>query len=93
MRIHTRIHKHEHEHTHTHTRPPQVGSQPVQDSQAQKIVATGELLTSVRRYWSNSFTDRAKQDSINLFLGRLSPLLLLPLLLPPLLLLLLASIS
>lgn len=29
-----------------------------------------ELLTSVRRYYSNAFTDRAKQDAMNLFLGR-----------------------
>ena len=28
-----------------------------------------EVLTSVRRYYSNSFTDHLKQDSINLFLG------------------------
>jgi hypothetical protein len=28
-----------------------------------------ELLTSIRRYYSNAFTDRAKQDAINLFLG------------------------
>lgn len=28
-----------------------------------------ELLTSVRRYYSNAFTDRAKQDAMNLFLG------------------------
>lgn len=29
----------------------------------------GELLTSVKRYYSNSFTDRLKQDAMNLFLG------------------------
>ena len=28
-----------------------------------------ELLTSVQRYYSNSFTDRTKQDAINIFLG------------------------
>lgn len=34
---------------------------------------TSELLTSIRRYYSNSFTDRAKQDAINLFLGCFVP--------------------
>jgi hypothetical protein len=29
----------------------------------------GELLTSIKRYYSNSFTDNAKQDAMNLFLG------------------------
>lgn len=33
-----------------------------------------ELLTSIRRYYSNSFTDRAKQDAINLFLGYYVPI-------------------
>ena len=28
-----------------------------------------ELLTSIRRYYSNAFTDRLKQDAMNLFLG------------------------
>ena len=32
-----------------------------------------ELLTSIRRYYSNAFTDRLKQDSINLFLGYYLP--------------------
>ncbi|CAM9094825.1 unnamed protein product [Laminaria digitata] len=32
-----------------------------------------ELLTSIRRYYSNAFTDRAKQDAINLFLGYFVP--------------------
>jgi hypothetical protein len=32
-----------------------------------------ELLTSIRRYYSNSFTDRLKQDAINLFLGNFRP--------------------
>ena len=32
-----------------------------------------ELLTSIRRYYSNAFTDRLKQDSINLFLGYYIP--------------------
>lgn len=32
-----------------------------------------ELLTSIRRYYSNAFTDRLKQDSINVFLGTFVP--------------------
>uniref|UniRef100_K3X291 SAC domain-containing protein n=1 Tax=Globisporangium ultimum (strain ATCC 200006 / CBS 805.95 / DAOM BR144) TaxID=431595 RepID=K3X291_GLOUD len=32
-----------------------------------------ELLTSIRRYYSNSFTDMAKQDAINIFLGHYVP--------------------
>ncbi|KDO21375.1 hypothetical protein SPRG_13688 [Saprolegnia parasitica CBS 223.65] len=32
-----------------------------------------ELLTSIRRYYSNAFTDMAKQDAINLFLGNFVP--------------------
>ena len=32
-----------------------------------------ELLTSIRRYYSNAFTDRLKQDSMNLFLGYYLP--------------------
>ncbi|CAM9112844.1 unnamed protein product [Choristocarpus tenellus] len=32
-----------------------------------------ELLTSIRRYYSNAFTDRLKQDAINLFLGYFTP--------------------
>ena len=28
-----------------------------------------ELLTSIRRYYSNAFADRLKQDAMNLFLG------------------------
>jgi hypothetical protein len=32
-----------------------------------------ELLTSIRRYYSNSFTDMAKQDAINIFLGHFVP--------------------
>jgi len=32
-----------------------------------------EMLTSIQRYYSNSFTDFAKQDAINLFLGRFVP--------------------
>lgn len=34
---------------------------------------TSELITSVKRYYSNAFTDRLKQDAINLFLGVYSP--------------------
>lgn len=44
------------------------------ESPIDSLVATQrELLTSVRRYYSNSFTDRAKQDAINLFLGSFRP--------------------
>eukprot|EP00632_Arachnochrysis_sp_CCMP2950_P014576 CAMPEP_0185690810 /NCGR_PEP_ID=MMETSP1164-20130828/1372_1 /TAXON_ID=1104430 /ORGANISM="Chrysoreinhardia sp, Strain CCMP2950" /LENGTH=1000 /DNA_ID=CAMNT_0028357413 /DNA_START=1159 /DNA_END=4161 /DNA_ORIENTATION=- len=32
-----------------------------------------ELLTSIRRYYSNAFTDRLKQDAINVFLGNFAP--------------------
>ena len=32
-----------------------------------------ELLTSIRRYYSNAFTDRLKQDAINVFLGNFVP--------------------
>ena len=34
-----------------------------------------ELLTSIRRYYSNAFTDRFKQDAMNLFLGYYIPYL------------------
>jgi hypothetical protein len=33
----------------------------------------GEFLTSIKRYYSNSFTDRVKQDAMNLFLGYFQP--------------------
>ena len=33
-----------------------------------------EFLTSIRRYYSNTFTDRLKQDAMNLFLGNFIPL-------------------
>ncbi|KAJ1458990.1 SacI homology domain-containing protein [Pelagophyceae sp. CCMP2097] len=32
-----------------------------------------EILTSIRRYYSNAFTDRLKQDAINVFLGNYVP--------------------
>lgn len=32
-----------------------------------------ELLTSIKRYYSNAFTDRLKQDAMNLFLGYFIP--------------------
>ena len=32
-----------------------------------------ELLTSIRRYYSNAFTDRLKQDAMNIFLGNFVP--------------------
>ena len=35
---------------------------------------TAEVITSIRRYYSNSFTDRVKQDAMNLFLGKFQPL-------------------
>ncbi len=35
---------------------------------------TSEVLTSIRRYYSNSFTDRTKQDAMNLFLGMFQPM-------------------
>merc|ERR1711865_437124 len=34
---------------------------------------TAEVLTSIRRYYSNTFTDRIKQDAMNLFLGMYQP--------------------
>jgi len=37
------------------------------------LKGSGELLTSIKRYYSNAFTDRVKQDSINLFLGHFIP--------------------
>ena len=37
------------------------------------LKGSGELLTSIKRYYSNSFTDRVKQDAINLFLGHFIP--------------------
>jgi len=56
-------------------------------SEAHKKVASGnnasvqgpsmgkhkEFLTSIRRYYSNTFTDRLKQDAMNLFLGNFVP--------------------
>lgn len=33
---------------------------------AQAVSSQGELLTSIKRYYSNAFTDRMKQDAINL---------------------------
>ena len=32
-----------------------------------------KLLTNARRYYSNTFTDREKQDAINVFLGKFAP--------------------
>lgn len=32
----------------------------------QAVSSQGELLTSIKRYYSNAFTDRMKQDAINL---------------------------
>ena len=38
------------------------------------LKGSGELLTSIKRYYSNAFTDRVKQDAINLFLGHFVPI-------------------
>eukprot|EP00946_MAST-07B_sp_MAST-7B-sp1_P003486 g3486.t1 len=38
------------------------------ESGKKKKRKTAEVMTSIRRYYSNSFTDRPKQDAINLFL-------------------------
>lgn len=32
-----------------------------------------EFLISIKRYYSNAFTDRAKQDAMNIFLGYFVP--------------------
>lgn len=45
----------------------------VKNSTARENVKHRELLTSIRRYYSNSFTDTAKQDAINIFLGHFVP--------------------
>ena len=34
---------------------------------------SGELLTSIKRYYSNAFTDNLKQDAMNVFLGCYEP--------------------
>ncbi|CAI5744063.1 unnamed protein product [Peronospora destructor] len=40
---------------------------------ARENVKHRKLLTSIRRYYSNSFTDTAKQDAIKIFLGHFVP--------------------
>uniref|UniRef100_A0AAV1VDU9 SAC domain-containing protein n=1 Tax=Peronospora matthiolae TaxID=2874970 RepID=A0AAV1VDU9_9STRA len=45
----------------------------VKNSATRENVKHRELLTSIRRYYSNSFTDTAKQDAINIFLGHFVP--------------------
>lgn len=45
----------------------------VKNSAARENVKHRELLTSIRRYYSNSFTDNFKQDAINIFLGHFVP--------------------
>ncbi|DAZ98090.1 TPA: hypothetical protein N0F65_005252, partial [Lagenidium giganteum] len=45
----------------------------VKNSAGRENVKHRELLTSIRRYYSNSFTDMAKQDAINIFLGHFVP--------------------
>ena len=42
-------------------------------SRSSLVAKQKDLFTSVRRYYSNAFTDRAKQDAINLFLGAFVP--------------------
>lgn len=51
-----------------------VANSPTVASTGQAISNQGELLTSIKRYYSNAFTDRMKQDAINLFLGAYIPL-------------------
>ena len=36
-------------------------------------MSVSQFLTSIRRYYSNAFTDRLKQDAMNLFLGYFVP--------------------
>lgn len=43
------------------------------DSAFSQIGKHKELLTSIRRYYSNAFTDNLKQDAMNLFLGNYLP--------------------
>ncbi|KAF0744793.1 hypothetical protein AaE_008470, partial [Aphanomyces astaci] len=38
-------------------------------TKSKENIKAWELLTSIRRYYSNAFTDNLKQDAINLFLG------------------------
>ena len=45
----------------------------VKDGPGKEKVKHRELLTSIRRYYSNSFTDMVKQDAINVFLGHFKP--------------------
>ncbi|CCI50050.1 unnamed protein product [Albugo candida] len=45
----------------------------VKNSAGRENLKHRELLTSIRRYYSNSFTDTAKQDAINIFLGNYVP--------------------
>lgn len=44
----------------------------VQDN-TQSNDSTSEIITSIKRYYNNSFTDRLKQDAMNLFLGKYIP--------------------
>jgi len=41
--------------------------------QAAVVSKTGDMLTSFRRYYSNTFTDAEKQHAINLYLGNFVP--------------------
>ena len=49
-----------------------VSGQPVGKDQNSNS-RSAEVLTSIRRYYSNSFTDKLKQDAINLVLGHFIP--------------------
>ncbi|RHY31579.1 hypothetical protein DYB32_003361 [Aphanomyces invadans] len=42
-------------------------------TKSKENIKAWELLTSIRRYYSNAFTDNLKQDAINLFLGNYVP--------------------
>ena len=49
------------------------GQAAAQSNRKKKNSKTSEVLTSIRRYYSNSFTDRPKQDAMNVFLGIYRP--------------------
>lgn len=53
------------------TRKKQVATAQLNDLAA--MTKHKELLTSIRRYYSNAFTDRLKQDAMNVFLGMYRP--------------------
>ena len=43
------------------------------NAKSSRLAKSGELLTSIKRYYSNAFTDNTKQDAMNVFLGRYVP--------------------